>query len=305
MSLPLFSVVMINRNDAPWIPGAVESVLTQKDVDFELIFVDDGSSDASPDVIRELARRDSRVMPVILSENVGISAARNRGIDAARGEFIALLDSDDRFLPDTLGSYHKNWIELSRAEPRMCMLATDAWLINEKGARFGRYFTTDHWGKVTTRDAPRWLLPSTWMFPKAVPVRFHEPYRIVDAPIFIARMFAHGAVGFVGEPMMEYRLRSKSVSNSKGALNLRIRNATAVSIERGLLDNPLGPEDLPDPLWSQVAAWTHGRNAKALAANGRWFAAAWEGFLAFLARPFYSGRKILEMLRQRLKLRRS
>jgi glycosyltransferase involved in cell wall biosynthesis len=96
---PFFSVVIPVYNRARVIRDAVDSVLKQSFQDFEIIVVDDGSTDNSCARIATMA--DPR-MRLVVQKNAGASAARNRGIDLARGHFVAFLDSDDTFLPHHL-----------------------------------------------------------------------------------------------------------------------------------------------------------------------------------------------------------
>jgi glycosyltransferase involved in cell wall biosynthesis len=96
---PFFSVVIPVYNRARVIRDAVESVLKQSFQDLEIIVVDDGSTDNS--CARLAACADPR-MRLVVQKNAGASAARNRGIDLARGRFVAFLDSDDTFLPHHL-----------------------------------------------------------------------------------------------------------------------------------------------------------------------------------------------------------
>jgi glycosyltransferase involved in cell wall biosynthesis len=96
---PLFSVVIPVYNRADTLCEALLSVLAQSDPDFEIIVVDDGSDDEPERVVRDLS--DSRIS-IHRQQNQGGAAARNAGIDRARGEFVAFLDSDDRFLPHHL-----------------------------------------------------------------------------------------------------------------------------------------------------------------------------------------------------------
>ncbi len=99
MSQPFFSVVIPVYNRAHAVGEAVKSVLAQSCQDFEIIVVDDGSKDDPAAVIAKFA--DSRIH-FIRQPNRGGGAARNAGIDAARGRFVAPLDSDDQFLPHHL-----------------------------------------------------------------------------------------------------------------------------------------------------------------------------------------------------------
>src|SRR5262245_27132826 len=92
---PLISAVIPTYNRAPLVCDAVDSILRQSYRNIEIVVVDDGSTD---DTLSKLARYGDQIR-VITQSNAGPAAARNRGIAAARGEFVAFLDSDDLWLP--------------------------------------------------------------------------------------------------------------------------------------------------------------------------------------------------------------
>lgn len=98
---PLFSVVIPVFNRSKVIGVAIKSVLSQGCQDFEIVVVDDGSKDDTCAAVESFG--DPRIR-LIRQANSGGSAARNRGIDAAEGRYIAFLDSDDKFLPTHLGA---------------------------------------------------------------------------------------------------------------------------------------------------------------------------------------------------------
>jgi glycosyltransferase involved in cell wall biosynthesis len=97
----LISIIIPVYNAGRWLARCVDSVLGQSHADLELILVDDGSTDGSGAVCDDYAARDQRVK-VIHKANAGVSAARNDGIEAARGEFIAFCDNDDFYAPGML-----------------------------------------------------------------------------------------------------------------------------------------------------------------------------------------------------------
>jgi glycosyltransferase involved in cell wall biosynthesis len=101
---PRVSVVMPFLNPGPYFTPAIESVLAQDYEDYELILVDDGSTDGSTDIAAQYAHRlPDRI--IVLGPDAsrrGAAHARNRGIDGARGSLIAFLDADDLYLPDKL-----------------------------------------------------------------------------------------------------------------------------------------------------------------------------------------------------------
>ena len=88
------SIIIPIYNVAAFLPDTIQSVLDQTFRDFELILVDDGSTDGSDDICDRFAENDSRIR-VIHQQNAGVSAARNTGLDAVRGDFIGWVDSDD------------------------------------------------------------------------------------------------------------------------------------------------------------------------------------------------------------------
>lgn len=97
---PLVSIVMPTHNRADMLERAVASVLAQGYPEWELLIVDDGSTDRTPEILRALAA-DRRIRS-IRTENLGAASARNHGLAAARGEYIAYLDSDNSWRPDFL-----------------------------------------------------------------------------------------------------------------------------------------------------------------------------------------------------------
>lgn len=101
---PLVSVVIPAYNRAGSIRAALQSVQRQTHEDWEAIVVDDGSHDDTPELVEQLAREDSRIRLIRHEANRGAQAARNTAIHAARGAWIAFLDSDDQFLPHSLES---------------------------------------------------------------------------------------------------------------------------------------------------------------------------------------------------------
>ena len=99
---PRVSVLMANFNGAPFIARSLRSALGQSLRDLEIIVCDDASTDDSLAAARQIAAADDRVRVIASDHNAGISATRNRAIEAARGEWLAVQDSDDLFHPERL-----------------------------------------------------------------------------------------------------------------------------------------------------------------------------------------------------------
>ena len=102
MSAPLVSIVMPTRNRERLVRAAIASVLEQTLGDFELLVVDDASTDGTRRVLAEIASDDERVRVFTLSEQSGCNAARNHALEHVRGRYVALLDDDDLALPERL-----------------------------------------------------------------------------------------------------------------------------------------------------------------------------------------------------------
>jgi glycosyltransferase involved in cell wall biosynthesis len=99
---PEISVIMPNWNGSLYIEQGINSVLTQTYRDFELIVVDDGSSDSSKSIIKRISDADGRVRLVEHVTNLGVSAALNSGINAARSDLLTVMGSDDLLSSDRL-----------------------------------------------------------------------------------------------------------------------------------------------------------------------------------------------------------
>lgn len=136
MNRPLVSVVIPTYNRAVLLPRAIESVIAQTLVDWELLIVDDGSVDRTPDAVERYAVRWKDRFVYIRQANHGSSAARNRGIDAARGDFVAFLDSDDEFRHDKL----ERQVDLFRRQPDLGLVYSDYALVDTEGHDLGRAF---------------------------------------------------------------------------------------------------------------------------------------------------------------------
>ena len=129
---PTFSIVMPAFNTAPTINAAIESVLAQTRDDFELLVVDDGSSDGTAARV-EPYLHDNRVR-LISQPNLGLAGARNTAIEIARGMYASLLDSDDVWLPrylDVMATALDN-------NPVAAVAYTDAWVLDDGIRRIAR-----------------------------------------------------------------------------------------------------------------------------------------------------------------------
>lgn len=124
----MVSIIIPIYNLAFYLKDCLDSCLNQVYPDFEVVCVDDGSTDQSADIVRTYVAIDSRIR-LIQQKNAGVVSARNTGISASHGEYLYFLDGDDVFLPDTLDVLVK------------CAEQTDADIVR------GNYITMDDSGK--------------------------------------------------------------------------------------------------------------------------------------------------------------
>lgn len=143
---PQVSVVMPVRDGQRFLSLAIESVLSQTVRDLELLVVDDGSGDATPEIVRGFSARDDRVR-LVQQPPSGISAALNAGLEAARSPWVARLDADDVALPERL----ERQLAAARSRPDVIVWASWAQTIDVEGRPIGRVST----GPVTDAEFAR------------------------------------------------------------------------------------------------------------------------------------------------------
>lgn len=131
---PAVSIILPTYNRAALLGRSIRSVLGQSYTDFELIVIDDGSTDETPGVVAGF--RDRRIRYFSLSRNTGAGAARNVGIRMARGKFLAFQDSDDEWLPSKLA---KQMSAFERGSVRLGMVYSDMQRILSDGTEI--YFS--------------------------------------------------------------------------------------------------------------------------------------------------------------------
>ncbi|MBQ8943363.1 MAG: glycosyltransferase family 2 protein, partial [Clostridia bacterium] len=112
---PFVSIIIPVYNEEIYVVNAVNSILQQPCKDLEIILINDGSTDKSEQVCRDLSLEDERIV-FINKSNTGVSDTRNIGIEKARGKYIAFLDSDDQWNKDSFTERTKQEIEYSKSE---------------------------------------------------------------------------------------------------------------------------------------------------------------------------------------------
>lgn len=213
-SPPAFSVVITAYEAAPTIAGAVRSVLDQEHPAHELIVVDDGSRDDLAGALEPFAGR----LEVVRKENGGGASARNAGVAACSGEFMAILDADDRYHPRRLRAL----AELATARPDLDLITTDSRFVVD-GEAVGR-FGADNPFAVADQQAAIFqsCFLGGWPAVRLAPLRavggFDEGMRIAyDWDCWLRLLLAGAAAGLADEPLYDYVLHSGSLASSRVA----------------------------------------------------------------------------------------
>jgi len=118
--MAVITVIVPVYNTAAYLPACLESIRAQTHANLEILLIDDGSTDGSGEICNAFARRDCRFR-VIHQENRGLSAARNAGLDAAQGQYISFVDSDDEIVPEMLEILLRE-LEKAGADMALCNL---------------------------------------------------------------------------------------------------------------------------------------------------------------------------------------
>ncbi len=126
---PSISVAMAAHNGERFLPEAIDSILNQSFRDFELLMVDDASSDGTRQIILDRARRDSRVRPILRDEQTRLAGSLNLCLEAARGRYIARMDADDIALPERFARQYAYLEE----HPEIAALGSAVQVIDEDG----------------------------------------------------------------------------------------------------------------------------------------------------------------------------
>jgi GT2 family glycosyltransferase len=296
---PAISVVMPVYNGARYLADALQSVLAQTFTDFEVIAVDDGSSDSSLAILREFEKNDARVR-VISRPNTGIVGALNDGLAAARGQFIARMDADDLCVPERFAKQ----IAYLREHPECVLVGSQVMLMDQRGLPICPRPQTEY-GHEQIDGAHLnhgWAVvhPSTMIRRDVLQAAgvYRPQYQWVEDLDLFLRLAEHGRIENLPDILLYYRLHPDSVCQTRGELQSRLHLGLfhETRHRRGLPgkqpEAPEGPKPLAEQhrMWAWWAlkagnrktarrhAWVAVRHAPLRLANWRAFACAIRGW---------------------------
>jgi glycosyltransferase involved in cell wall biosynthesis len=211
MATPQISVVMPVYNGERFLEEAVESILNQTFRDFELIAINDGSTDRSGEMLDEYERRDTRVRILRQPSNQGLVAALNWGCQEAQGQYIVRMDADDISLPERL----QKQVDFMNMNPEVGIAGTWIEYIDEHGIQDGRT-----WKPPTSHILLLWKLlfgapmaHPTWIMRRkvAAQLNFYSKTSVEDFDLLM-RAIHVTHMGNLPEILLRYRFWSKSKS---------------------------------------------------------------------------------------------
>jgi len=251
------SVLMPVFNASPYLPDAIDSILLQTFTDFELIIVDDGSTDNSLEVAENYACKDSRVRVLRNAKNYGLSYCRNRHLREAQGEYLALMDADDVSETERL-RIQNDFLDDS---PDVAIVGTWVKLMEERvtdggNSKIWRTPTQD-WGiKSDLLYGPPLANPSVMM--RAAPLKRHglcydESYVSAEDYLFWVDSCPLVKMANIPVPLLHYRIHAHQNSTVhqgiRRAAHIRISQKHllrfGIEAKADILRHLLWPRDFP------------------------------------------------------------
>ena len=224
---PTVSCVMTVYNTARYVGAAVRSVLAQTFADFELIVIDDGSTDGSTRILQDVAKSDARIR-LVSRPNTGIVKAANEGIALARGKYLARMDSDDLCVPHrfaTQATYLDEHPDCVLVGSRVMVMDPYGSPVSETGQKLPH----EEIDAELLTAGGGWALvqPSTMMRTEAVRAAggYRGEYNISEDQDLFLRLAERGRVANIAEPLLWYRRHYQSVSHTQYRQQAQIRDS--------------------------------------------------------------------------------
>jgi glycosyltransferase involved in cell wall biosynthesis len=209
---PKVSVLMPAYNAERYLEYAVRSILQQKFRDFELIIVDDGSTDRTPNILSDFAKKDLRVRVTKNESNLGIVQALNKGLAMCRGEYVARMDADDIATHDRL----LKQIGIIEKDPEISVLGASVCYIDAKGQELNvvRECRTDK----SLLSANPLLHPTVVIRKKVLDKiggRYEEKYRYAEDYFLWLKLSKQGKLHAIPDIVLKYRISNEATRIAK------------------------------------------------------------------------------------------
>lgn len=243
--MPLVSVILPVHNCRRYLAAAVASIVRQTERDFELIIVDDGSTDGSAAVIDRAAAADARIR-VVRRPNTGIVSALNDGLALATGEFVARMDGDDLAEPSRFAVQ----TAFLRTHRDCVAVGSAVWFIDPAGAVLDRYNPPGAHAAIEDEllrgNGGAIIHPALMMRRSALMVirGYRRKYdRAEDLDLFL-RLAQHGKLANLPAPLLRYRLHAASTNFVHRAQQRDLSTRLIIRARRARGLSPLPPEGI-------------------------------------------------------------
>lgn len=244
MNSELISIIVPVYNVEDYLKECAASILAQSYDNFEVIFVDDGSTDSSGEICDTLANLDERVR-IIHQENRGLSGARNRGIEEAKGDYICFIDSDDmirfRYLEELYSAIKAGDAVMAFCDIESAKLAEPAYSINEK-VNLGTGMCKKWLSDFDSREYVLMVVACNKLFSKKLfeNVRFESGKWHEDEFAINELIYKIKTAVYVPKKLYFYRQNEKSITgknNKNSKRHMDIFDAYAGRIEKAIENN--------------------------------------------------------------------
>ena len=213
------------HNGLPFLNEAVDSILSQTFAEFEFVIVDDASTDETPVYLRGL--EDPRIRVISLPENIGLTAALNRGLRETRGEFVARQDADDWSDPQRLAKQ----VAYLQANPRCAVVGSQARLVDGHGRSLGKKnFPLRHDGICFAHLFDNCLAHSAAMFRRSIVAEaggYDEAWSASQDYALWSRLSVKSNLANLSQRLVTLRVREGSITQTHGRADL-IRKVQAM-----------------------------------------------------------------------------
>lgn len=213
--MTLISIIMPSYNHEEYISKAIESVLNQTFIDFEIIIIDDASKDGSKEIIRDYKIRDSRIRAIFHDENRGIARTLNEGVEESVGKYIAFIASDDIWFSDKL----ERQVMLLNENDNF-VVWSEGLIIDNYGIPLGKTFSEMHHAsdKKKSGDIFNILLEGNYICCQSAilkrgnlkGIRFDENLKYLNDYKFMLDLAKNYRFFFIPEPLVMYRIHGKN-----------------------------------------------------------------------------------------------
>jgi glycosyltransferase involved in cell wall biosynthesis len=204
----LFSIVIPTYNRAHILPSTIESVINQTYNNWELIIVDDGSTDNTKEVVNAIAEQGHRVK-YLYQENAERSVARNNGINASSGDYICFLDSDDLFKPTHLEVLHQTIIASDSEEK---MMFTDMYVNEKNTSRISSVSATEYSPEFFLKNS---IIPARVCVHRGILQKFDFDPRciVVEDTVLWSEIAGSYPIIHISNPTVIYNLHEENSVN--------------------------------------------------------------------------------------------